>query len=323
MNALIGLVLGVFAAVMLLLLSLYSFWVTRYSAESRRVSARLELVASSVAAGDRPNLERQQEVAHLSTLQALLARLEPGRLLIRLVDQAGGRLMAADLLGLSLAMAACGFLLPSMFRLPAMLGPSLALVLFVMPWWRMLTARTKRLNRLEEQFPEALDLMVRSLRAGQALPSAIRLCGDEMPAPLGPEFRLLADETNYGVAVASALQGLAERVPVPDIRYFVVAVVIQRESGGNMSELLNNISQIVRQRLKLRGQIKTLSAEGRLSGWIMGLLPFGVGLILNLVNPRFMDPLWHDPLGQTLVGGALFLMVVGAIWMRQIVQIRA
>jgi tight adherence protein B len=174
----------------------------------------------------------------------------------------------------------------------------------------------------ERQIPEALDLMGRALRAGHAFPTAVKMVGDEMADPIGKEFRILFDETNFGVPQNEALVRLADRVPVDDLRFFVVAVTIQRESGGNLAELLDNIASIVRARLKLLGEVRTLSAEGKMSAWVLGLLPFCVAVLINLVNPNFMDVLWTDPVGLRLVGGALVLMAFAVWWMRIIIRIR-
>ena len=191
-----------------------------------------------------------------------------------------------------------------------------------LPWWRVAGRRNKRIELIERQFPEALDLMGRAMRAGHSFPSAVKMVADEMAEPLGHDFRILFDEMNYGVPANEALVHLAERVPVSDVSYFVVAVMIQRESGGNLAELLDKISIIVRDRLKLLGEVRTLSAEGRLSAIILTALPFGVGLVVNLLNPEFMAVLWHDPLGLRMVGVAVFMMVLGILWMRSIIRIR-
>jgi len=143
-----------------------------------------------------------------------------------------------------------------------------------------------------------------------------------MREPLGPEFRMLCDEMNYGVPTTEALQRLAQRVPIPDLSYFVVAVIIQRESGGNLTELLDKIASVVRARLQLHGEVRTLSAEGRLSAWILGSLPFATALLINLLTPKFMELLWTDPAGLRLVGAALLSMAIGVVWMRNIIRIR-
>ncbi len=148
------------------------------------------------------------------------------------------------------------------------------------------------------------------------------MAGDELPQPISAEFRILFDEVNYGTAMNDALLNLAHRIPSLDVKYVVIAVLIHRESGGNLAELLDNLSSIIRARLKLLGTIRVLSAEGRLSAWILGLLPFGTGFMLQLVNPGFMSLLWTDPAGNKLLYGVASLMLFGFLWMRKIIRIR-
>jgi len=164
--------------------------------------------------------------------------------------------------------------------------------------------------------------MSRALKAGHALPSGLQMVGDEAQDPIAGEFRIVHDEINYGVAVPTALLNLAHRVPSTDMRYFVIAVLIQREAGGNLTEVLGKISALIRERLRLLGRVRALSAEGRMSGWVLGLLPFAVGGIINLINPKFMSVLWTDPMGLKLIYAALGMMTLGALWMRKIIKIR-
>lgn len=313
-------VLG-FLAVVLALEGLYHLWAVRRSAEARRIAGRLSTLDGTAEWTD-ARLERIEAETRLPGLDRWLRRSRPGLRLERYVHSSGLGIAASDLLMVSVGLLLLGALLSQALDRPVLLGLLLGGVLATLPWLRISWLHNRRLQRFELQFPEALDLMGRALRAGHALPTAIRLCGDELAEPMAAEFRLLADETNYGVPLDEALRGLAERVPVRDIGYFVVAVLIQRESGGNMAELLDNISAIVRQRLKLHGQIRTLSAEGRLSAWILTLLPFGTGLLINLVNPGFMAPLWNEPIGHQLVGVSLVMMALGIFWMRSVIRIR-
>lgn len=322
MGGIWGTVLVIFAAVVFACMGGYNVWAARYSPDAKRVAARLKMLTAGTLVSQRLRVEREREVARLPWLQEQLVLYPWGQRIVAFVAQSGGSTSAADVIVLSAVLGVVGVMLPSLLGKPAIFGGTLGLLMLAFPWWRLLSARTKRIAKLEEQLPDALDLMGRSLRAGHALPTAIRLCGEEMPEPLGREFTLLADETTYGVPFAVALQNLSKRVPVPDIGFFVVAVMIQRESGGNMAELLANISSIVRQRLKLHGEVRTLSAEGKLSGWIMSLLPFGIGLLMNLIKPGYMNSMFEDPLGIKMIGVAMFMMAVGIIWMRQVVQIR-
>jgi tight adherence protein B len=202
------------------------------------------------------------------------------------------------------------------------LDVGIALGISTLPFLYIVGKRHKRMRKIEQQLPEVLDLISRALKAGHALPSGLQMAGDETPDPIGKEFRIVHDEVNYGVAVPTALMNLATRVPSTDMRYFVIAVLIQRETGGNLTELLGGISALIRERLKLLGKVRVLSAEGRMSAWILGLLPFVVGGVINLINPKFMSVLWTDPMGLKLIYATLVMMALGALWMRKIIQIR-
>jgi tight adherence protein B len=206
------------------------------------------------------------------------------------------------------------------------LGPVPALAVAVTgvsaPWATVARRRQARLRRIEQQFPQALDLLGRALRAGHAFSAAVRMAAEELPDPLVREFRLLFEEMNYGVAVPEALSRFASRVPLADAGYFAVAVTIQREAGGNLAEVLDNIASLVRERLRLRGEVRTLSAEGRLSAVILTALPFAVAGVVQAVNPGFLAVLWTDPAGLRVVGVALAGMAVGVVWMRSIIRIR-
>ena len=309
-----------FLAVVLALEGLYNLWASHRSAEAQRISSRLAALQGE--ARTEISLERVKQPSRLPWLQALVTSTGPGEQLSIFVRSSGLRAAAAELLLLSLALALLGFALPTLFGRPPILGAALALGLAVLPWWRVSSARNKRIQRFEQQFPEALDMMSRAMRAGHAFSTAIKMCGEEMAEPMGRDFRMLSDEMNYGVPAAEALQNLALRVPLPDVSYFVVAVLIQRESGGNLAELLDSISRILRARLTLLGEVRTLSAEGKMSAIILTALPFCVALAVNLANPQFMDVLWSDPAGLRVVGAALFMMVLGMLWMRSIIRIR-
>lgn len=309
-----------FLAVVLSLEGLYNLWASRRSPEARRIAARLEALAGDPVT--RAGIERVKQPQRLPWANALIGRGALGRALQRWVASSALKVSAAELLLMSLALGLSGLLLPGAFGKPVVIGAALGLALAVLPWWRVAHCRQRRIERIERQFPQALDLMSRAMRAGHAFASAVRMVAEELPDPLGQDFRILFDEMNYGVPANTALAHLAERVPLPDVSYFVVAVMIQRESGGNLAELLDKIAAIVRERLKLHGEIRTLSAEGRLSAVILTALPFGVAVVVNLVNPKFMAVLWTDPSGQRMVGVALFMMVLGMLWMRQIIRIR-
>lgn len=311
-----------FVAVVLALEGLYHVWAARHSAESRRIAARLRFLDGAPAAAplsiDRQDASHQQ--GWLSN--GLLAQLGLVRQLHERVRTSGtGRalhelLLASAALGVGMAAAAAARGLGAVAAL--MLGGMAA----ALPWLWLSQRRAGHIKRLEEQLPLALDLMSRALRAGHTLPTAVKMVSEEMSNPMAAEFRQLFDETNFGMSQSEALIRLAQRVPLEDMRFFAVAVMIQREAGGNLTELLDNLASIVRARIKLHGHVRTLSAEGRLSAWILGLMPFVVAGLLQITNPEFIGTLWTDPGGRQFVAGALVLMAIGALWMRSVTRIR-
>ena len=309
-----------FLAVVLSLEGLYNIWASRSSPEAKRIATRLDALTGETLA--QASIERARQQSRLPRLNALLGGLRSGKKMQRFVTASAMAVSLAELLVMSAALCLFGLLLPGLFGKPPIFGAVLGLGLAMLPWWRVTSRRRTRIERIERQFPEALDLMGRAMRAGHAFPSALKMVADEMSDPIGRDFRILFDEMNYGVSTNDALAHLADRVPVPDVSYFVVAVMIQREAGGNLAELLDKIATIVRERLKLLGEVRTLSAEGKLSAIILTALPFGVGLVINLVNPAFMDVLWADPAGIRMVGVALLMMLLGMLWMRSIIRIR-
>ena len=311
-----------FVAVVLALEGGYQLWASKRSGEAKRLAARLRAIES----GGREtmlSIERTKPAASWAWLDRHLTGWLPhGEQLARYVSTSGTTRTVAQLVASTVFLASVGFLVPLLLARPLIFSCLGAFLLAIVPWFRLARQRTLRIRAFEKQIPEALDLMTRAMRAGHAFPTAVQMVGEEMADPIGLEFRTLFDETNYGMPQQEALVRLAERVPVADLGYFVVAVLIQRESGGNLAELLDNIASIVRARLKLLGSVRTLSAEGRLSAWILLALPFVTGALINIITPQFMAVLWTDPIGLRLVGAALVSMTLGVIWMRKIIQIR-
>ena len=191
----------------------------------------------------------------------------------------------------------------------------------LLPFFYVRRKRSVRLQTFEEQFPEAIDLISRALRAGHALTTGLGMVADEIPAPVGTEFRRLYDEQNFGMSLPEAMRSMARRVPVLDARFFVTAVLTQRESGGNLSEVLDNLASVMRERFKLKRQIRVISAHGRISSWVLSLLPPVLAGILFMLSPRFMAPLWEDPLGVRLVLLAVTLQIIGTIIISRLVKI--
>ena len=182
-------------------------------------------------------------------------------------------------------------------------------------------AATRRLAVFEEQFPEAVDLIARALRAGHALPTALQMVSDEIPQPVGGEFRLLFDQQNFGMSLPDALRAFGERIPLVDARFFVTAVLTQRETGGNLSEVLDKLSSVIRDRFKVKRQVRAVSAHGRITGWVLGALPPVVAGLLFLISPDHMRLLVDDPLGVQMVLTGLTLQIIGVLAIRRILMV--
>jgi tight adherence protein B len=311
-----------FLAVVLLLEGGFLLWSTNRSAEAKRMQERLRLLST----GERLSLDSQLLKADLLKKLPAAYRMFLGvqrlQRLDRVLLQSGLKRTVAGFLGATLAFALGGLLLCTFLPLPWWTAPVGAAVFGALPGLQVIMARKKRLGAIERQLPDALDLMSRALRAGHAFPSAVQMTGDEGPEPIAGEFRTTFDEVNYGVPMQDALTNLATRVPITDLRFFVIAVSIQRETGGNLTELLDKLAAIIRARFKLLGMIRVLASEGKLSAWILSALPFVLMALINFINPKFMSLLWTDPAGLIAVYISLSLMVLGIFWMWRIIQIR-
>jgi tight adherence protein B len=213
--------------------------------------------------------------------------------------------------------AAVGWRLFHMVTVALILG----ILAGTLPYLYLRFKKARRLRLFEEQFPEAMDLISRALRAGHAFTTGLGMVADEIPAPVGTEFRRLYDEQNFGMSLPVALRGLAERVPVLDARFFVTAVLTQRESGGNLSEILDNLAHVMRERFKFKRQLRVISAHGRISAWILSALPPVMALAVFAMSPHYLEPLITDPLGTRLVLIAGTLQVVGTYIIARMVRI--
>lgn len=182
--------------------------------------------------------------------------------------------------------------------------------------------RGKRFSRFEQNLPEALDLIVGALRAGHSLIAAIGVVAREGTEPVKREFRICFDEQNFGVEFRNAMLNLAERVPVQDMRIVVTAVLIQKESGGNLAEVLEKVAHIIRDRFRLKRQIRVHTAQGRMTGWILSILPVGLGFLMYLINPGHMSLLWERPVGLKMIYTSAGMTFIGAMLIRKIVRIR-
>jgi tight adherence protein B len=312
----------IFLAVMLLVGAVY-FNLQSRGAGAGRVARRLRAMnTASDDAQKTVSITKDRLLSSHAGLQGMLEWLPGVAALDRLLLQSGKDWNVGKLLGYSVLAWLLGLLLGGLSPLPWYLRLLLSLACGALPLLLVIRAKASRQARIELQLPDALDMMSRAMRAGHAFPTALKMVGDEMTGPLADEFRAVFDEVNFGVAMADALSGLAARVPSTDLRYFVIAVLIQRETGGNLTELLGSISAIIRDRLKLMGQVRVLSAEGRMSAWVLGSLPFAAALMMQVTNPEFLSVLYLDSGGRKMVSMAFGMLLIGIVVIRKIVRIR-
>lgn len=312
-----------FAAVILMIEGAWLWWSGAHGGAARRISRRLRMMAAGGSGGgERVDILKRRAYSRHPALERQLRRIGRLAVLDRLLLQAGVRCSVAQFLGCSLAAMTAGLLLPPMLRMPFLPGAGVLALAAAAPWLLLMRTRGARLRKLEQQLPEAADFLGRALRAGHSFANVMQMVGEEMPEPIAGEFKFAYEEINYGVPMNEALHNLALRVPLTDLRYLVIAVLIQRESGGNLAEVFGNISRLIRARLKLLAQVRVMSAEGRMSAWVLGLLPLGVLALMMLSNPAYVRVLWTDPIGVRLMWYAAIAAVGGVLWMRKLIRIR-
>jgi tight adherence protein B len=264
---------------------------------------------------------RKRVLSEIPFLNRLLLKT-PGILkLDNLISQANATYPIGFFILLALFLAVLGFLVGNTVIKNRLLAVMLMFLCGSFPFLYLLILKQKRTEKFKKQLPEALDLMSRALKAGHAFTNGLKLAADEFNDPLGPEFAEVLDEINFGVSVANALRNLAKRVECPEIKYFVVGVILQRETGGNLAELMGILAFLIREKFKFQGKVRTLSAEGRLSAFILIALPFGIAGWMWFSNPKYMDNLLTDPIGKIMIVGAAIMMVFGIIVMKKLVAI--
>jgi tight adherence protein B len=302
---------------------MYLMWKTYKGPQAKKIELRLRALSAAADGSAQSHLLRERMMSELPPFQRFLLSLPRAHQLDRYLLQANLNWTVSDLVLGCLALGAASFLaVTALLHQPFVAGALAAGASAWLPPAYVQRRRARRLAKLEQQLPDALDLLARALRAGHAFGAGLQMIGEEMAEPIASEFRFVHDEVNFGVSLEQALSNLSVRAPITDLRYFVVAVLIQRDSGGNLTEVLTNLSRLIRQRLKLLWHVRVLSAEGRMSAWLLSLLPFAIGGLMSVFNPEFMAPMWNDPLGVTIVRSMLVSMAFGILLLRKIIRIR-
>jgi tight adherence protein B len=288
---------------------------------SRRMSQRLADVSAgpeTPASSDAPDIVKSQAQGDVDRM---IVKTAAGPWLTQLIQQSGVRTTPSAVLGIAIGACVLAAIVTAMFARSPFAPVAAAVAGLFAPFGWLLNRRGARLRRFEEQFPEALDLMGRAIRAGHAFQTAMGMAADELSEPVGPEFKTTFDQQNFGLPVADALRGLSERVPLLDVRFFVTAVMIQRDTGGNLAEILDNLAHVVRERFKIRRQVRVHTAHGRFTGYVLLALPAALGIALSFINPDHMNLLFREHMGQVMLVVAMVMQTIGYIWIRQVIKI--
>jgi tight adherence protein B len=287
---------------------------------NRQVEQRLREVSGPVDDPDSTTVVMQASDGPLPGVDRLVAKTNAGASLARLIEQAGvvttpGAVVAKGV-GLALVGVVLGFLFGS-----ALAGLGAGLAGLALPFLWLARKRSTRLKKFEEQFPEALELLSRAIRAGHAFQTAMGMAADELPAPVGIEFKKAFEQQNFGLPLKEALAEMAERVPSLDVKFFITSVAIQRETGGNLAEILDNLARVVRERFKIRRQVRVHTAHGRFTGYVLLALPAALALALTWLSPEHMKLLFEERMGQMMLVGAMVMQAIGFAWIRQVIKI--
>jgi tight adherence protein B len=240
----------------------------------------------------------------------------------KLFEQADCHIKPNTLLGIGLLLAAVVATAGVLARVPVVFAPVNGVAGFSLPWLWLWNKRRVRLKKFSAQLPDALELVARALRAGHSLAAGMHVVAEEMPAPIADEFRRVSEETNLGISIDDAMKSMCERVPNLDLRFFVTSVAIQRQTGGDLAEILDKIGYVVRERFRILGQVKALTAEGRLSGVVLIALPFALFAFMLNVKPDYVESLWTTDLGKRMSALAIIAQIIGALVIRKIVNIK-
>ncbi len=314
-----------FAAMALAVVAIALLWEGVRTIRRRRSVGRelRRLTSREGTARERDSLDLLKEdrgalPAWLEPVSAAIPRLPDTQLLL---EQARSPWSVGTFLLLTVGFALAGGAILAVFSGSFLVGLAGAGIAGSIPYMMVVRRRANRLAAFEEQFPEVIDLLARSARAGHALQAGLQEVSEEAPDPCGEEFRQVFEEQRFGLPLGESLLGLGDRVDLVDVRMFVTSVMIQKETGGNLAENLDNLSRLIRARFRFKRQINTHSAHGRMTGMVLGLAPIVAGVLLYLINPDYMRLLFTEDLGRMLLGIGIFLQLVGFYVIRRMIQI--
>lgn len=316
---------SVFIVVVLGILGVYYFiWIMPESKRRKKIKNRLMEMTepASADATAKIDLVKKDEMSEVAALNRLLAQWSQSGRLQRLLRQADVKINVSTFVLLTLILLVSGYLISQLLLPIVLLNAASGVGLACLPLLGVLYKRKKRFRKFEALFPEALDLLTRAVKAGHAFNTGIEMIAQEMNDPVAKEFRIAFDEQNFGLPLKQALFNMVERMPLVDLKFFVTAVLMQKETGGNLAEILLNLSHLIRERFKIQGEIRSFSAQGRLTGYILTLVPIIMGIVLSIISWNYIRPLFYTKIGHYMLAVAIFGQLLGYVVIRKIVNIK-
>ncbi|MDD2391041.1 MAG: type II secretion system F family protein [Desulfobacterales bacterium] len=293
-----------------------------HSANRSKVRKRLRKYSYIQTGSEHDDIIRRRILSEIPGLNRLLWNIPGMPHMDLLIQQANAKSSLGYFILLTLLLPLSSFLIGTMLSYSAIISALIAMASGSLPFLALLYMKKKRIEKFRKQLPEGLELIARALKAGHALSSGIKLVADEFSDPMGPEFDETIDEINFGVSTPNALKNLGRRINCPELHYFIVAVILQRETGGNLAEIIESIAWLIRERFKLRGKINVLASEGKLSAMVLTGLPFVVALFLQISNPDYLNVLFTDPVGKIMLIAAGTMMLIGIFIMKRMIEIK-
>jgi tight adherence protein B len=314
----------VFVTCLFLTYALYLFTSRSSDKKKALLKERLaEAIRSSVNSSDMDvQLAREELLSEIPWLNRSLLKLALPARIKRTIDQADLNITVVRLVLFSLTAGVLAFLAVSMVSTSYLLMGLCGVIAMVLPYSHVLAKRKKRMNKFLRLLPDALDLMSRGLTAGHAFTESLHMVATEMPEPISTEFRKTYEEQNLGLSLKLALENMVQRMPMLDLRMCVTAILIQRETGGNLSELLEKVAYTIRERFRIMEDLKTLTLSSRWSAWLLCLLPVFLAVYMTIVNPQHMEVMWRDPRGHTLLFVAAAMQILGMLMVQKIMKIK-
>jgi tight adherence protein B len=298
---------------------------SRPSKEQKMLASRLDELHASLDMGavqESPDLLRQLEeensgwIAKIPLASTIPMRLKP------LLEQSGSSNTVGQTIARCVGGAIAGLVIPFIFHLAAFTYVVLPLALGASPIWFLRFKKSRRLKAFADALPDSIDLMARALRAGHSVGSAIEVLAEQGLKPVSTEFGRVYQEQNFGLPFRDSLLNMAARVDSTDLQFLVTAMLVQKETGGNLTEILDRTTYVIRERLRIHGEVRVKTAQGRLTGWILAMLPVVLALLVNFINPGFEKPLFQDHLGRTMLYCGAGMLTVGTLVIRKIVDIK-